>query len=1678
MGTQPCQDPLSWAHPVVREWFTARFGTPTEPQTAGWPHILARRNTLISAPTGSGKTLAAFLACIDSLVRQSLDGSLRERIQVLYISPLKALGNDVQKNLDQPLFEIQQLAAARGYLMPAIRTMVRTGDTPARDRARMLKLPPHILVTTPESLYILLTAARSRETLRHVHTVIVDEIHALVPNKRGAHLAISLERLDAIAHHRPNRIGLSATQRPLSLVAQFLAGNDALRCHSVKRSEEPLQSLNLDERSQPSNQQSIFPSASADAKSTSVDVHTQPEGAPYLPSVGRCGSDDGSFATRSTYHDLSPITIVIPSTRPLDLAIELPSTELGPIASNEMWDEIYQRLEQLALEHRSTLVFVNTRRLVERISHRLSERMGEDQVAAHHGSLSRHLRLESERRLKQGECRILIATASLELGIDIGNVDLVCQIGSPRAIATALQRVGRAGHWRGAIPKGRFFATTRDEFVECAAILRAIHQGDLDQLTLPDAPLDILAQQIVATCAADEWHEDDLFALVRRARNYRDLSRPSFDKVLAMLSDGISAKRGRFGAYLYRDQVNHRLRARRGARLAAITSGGAIPETALYNVVALPTETVIGTLDEDFAIESHAGDIMLLGNTSWRIHRIESRSGRVLVEDAHGQPPNIPFWRGEAPARTFELSTQVAQLRQLIADDLDLRCHPERSEGPQHRSNIEDRSKLLNPQSILQSSAPSSSSPSTFIDVSPGAPFNPSFGLNGAVGVEVESSAPTSFLDPDSLRQLTTYIRDGRTVLGAVPTQQCVIAERFFDEGGGMQLVIHAPFGARINRAWGLALRKRFCRSFNFELQASATDDGINIALAEQHSFPLADVFHFLQPETVEDILQQAVLTGSPIFATRFRWDANRSLALLRFQNGKKVPPQIQRMRSDDLLAAVFPDVAACFENIEGDIKIPDHPLVEEVMKDVMHEAMDIDGLRRVLQSIRDGSIRTIAVDTPVPSQFAHEILNANPYAFLDDAPLEERRARAVQLRRTLPASVLEEAGQLDPAAIAQVVEESRPDLRDPDDLHDLLQTLILFPATALSDFESRCHPDSERSEEEGPHHRSDLARRSSLFDQQSILPSSDAPTSISDRVGTQLTRWMHHLVETRRAVFAFVGSREFWVASEKSAAFTSMNVDVSFSPQPPDLHSSISTPHPSPEAILDRALLGWMQHLGPVTTQELFDLLSVPPSAEQSNTASETITQNANPSRISHASIDTSLLRLEASGAILRGHFRRGASAALREIEWCDRRLLARIHHLTVATLRKQIEPVTAAQFMHWLLRWQHLAPGTSLRGEHGLQEALRQLQGFEIPASAWERHILARRVAAYDAAALDHLCLSGVAGWGRLSPHPATLEASVSDRRAVGWPVPDAAAERRRRIVPTSVAPITFFLREDCAWMQSRLLDGAAERGFGASARLVLSALQRRGASFFAELQRITALDRLEVERGLWELVAAGFVTADAFDNLRGLISKARPAAVSSRGQRPRHTAGRWSLLCFADDAGGDTAADSATPDSKVPNEIAPPRITSTGRAEATCWMLLARYGIVFRELLARETNLPLWRELQWAFRRLEAQGQIRGGRFVSGFVGEQFALPAAVESLRELRNLPVSNELVTISAADPLNLVGILVPGERISAIGPRSVSFRAGVYVPGAEAPAPLPSAENSVADDSAGCEAAV
>ena len=1321
---------LSSFDPLVADWFSTRFGNPTEPQLRGWPLIRAGSDVLISAPTGSGKTLAAFLTAIDLLVRQAREGELPEHTEVVYVSPLKALSNDVHKNLQVPLAEITALAAAKGIRLATIHAALRTGDTPQRDRQAMTRDRPHILVTTPESLYILVTAAKSREMLARVRSVIVDEIHAVADDKRGSHLALTLARLDRLVEQsglpKPQRIGLSATVKPVEEVAAFLSDS----AHIV----------NIGHR------------------------------------------------------------------RDMEVAVEVPRDELCAVASNEMWGEIYDRLARLIGEHRTTLVFVNTRRLAERVAHHLGERLGENAVLPHHGSLSRELRLDAEARLKNGQLRAVVATASLELGIDIGTVDLVCQIGSPRSIAVALQRIGRAGHWVGALPKGRLFATTRDELVECAALVRAIRSGELDRLEIPRNALDILAQQMVAACAAEDFGEDELFEMARQAWPYRTLDRADFDRVLRTLSDGISTARGRAGAYLHRDAVNRRIRARRNARLTAITSGGAIPETAQYLVVAEPEGVTVGTLDEDFAVESMAGDVFLLGTTSWRIRRVEA--GRVRVEDAKGASPTIPFWRGEAPGRTWELSREVAHLREEVArtGECPAECGLER------------------------------------------------------LGSE----------------QLVEYVRAGQAALGAMPTETRVVAERFFDEAGGMQLVIHAPLGARINRAWGLALRKRFCRSFNFELQAAATDNGIVLSLGEQHSFPLEIVFEFLRPATVEEVLTQALLPA-PMFTARWRWNASRALAIPRYRGGRKVPPPIQRMRADDLMAAVFPDQAACPENLPGDIRIPDHPLVKETIDNCLYEAMDLEGLKKLLVDLHEGRVQTAAIDTPEPSPFSHEILNANPYAYLDDAPLEERRTRMVQMRRTLPVEFGDGAGRLDPAAIAQVAAEAWPPMRDADELHEALLGFCLFPA-----------PNDETA---------------LLFDR---------------------------LVEAGRAARVEIGARIFWAPAERIDLVRCVYPDGRIDP-PIDAPPGSSAVPESPERCAAEILRGWFECSGPKRAAALVEELAMPCGL-----------------------VEQALAQLEAEGQILRGRF-----TGSDEVEWCHRRLLARIHRLTIGKLRREIEPVSTAEFFAFLHRWQHLAHGSQLHGVDGTLQVIRQLQGTEWAAASWEAEILPRRIAHYKPEYLDQLCLSGEVAWGRLCPHPAF------DRRPEEGP---------RRVRPTRAAPLAIFLRADAGW----LLAGPEPQPMDAlsqSARGVFTHLASRGASFFHDLTQAAGRPAAEVEEALWELVTAGLVTADGFENLRALLDPRR------RATRPRHAAGRWALLRYSPPAPG-------------------------GHAEAFARQLLARWGVVFRDAAARESLAPGWRDLLVVLRRMESRGEIRGGRFLAAFVGEQFALPEALDLLRAVR------------------------------------------------------------------------
>ena len=1384
--------PLPGFHPAVATWFERTFGEPTPPQVEGWPAIREGKHTLIASPTGSGKTLAAFLCAIDDLVQRGLGEGLEDRVSVLYISPLKALSNDIDKNLQAPLEGIRGTLEELGYGDVDIRTAVRTGDTPSHMRTKMVKKPPHIFVTTPESLYILLTSEGGRRMLSDVRTVIVDEIHAVVTNKRGAHLALSLERLEALVGREITRIGLSATQNPIEDVAHFLVG----------------------------------------ARSGDADADAAPD----------CRIVD------------------VGHQRKMDVAVELPGSPLETVMSLEVWEEIYAKLATLIAAHRTTLIFVNTRRLAERVTRHLSELVGEAAITSHHGSLARKHRLDAERRLKSGELRAVVATASLELGIDVGEVDLVCQLGSPHSVATFLQRVGRSGHWHGGTPKGRLFPMSRDDLVECAALMRCVQRRELDEIEIPEGPLDILAQQIVASSAAtEEWSEDDLLALIRRAWPYRELGEAAFGQVVNVLSEGFATSRGRRGAFLHHDEVNRQIRPRRSARLTAITNGGAIPDNFDYEVRLEPEGLRVGSLNEDFAIESMAGNIFQLGNVSYEILRVEP--GVVRVADARGKPPSLPFWFGEAPARADLLSTSVNAIREGIEE---------------RHQDLDQVTEWL--------------------------------GAETAIG-------------DLAARQVAEYLVAARIALSAMPTRKTVVLERFFDETGAMHLVVHAPFGSRINRAWGLSLRKRFCRSFNVELQAAATEDAIVLSLGPTHSFPLEDVFRFLRAENVRDVLIQALL-DAPMFQTRWRWNATRALAILRFRGGKKVPPPFQRMQADDLLGLCFPDQVACLENVAGDREIPDHPLVRQTIEDCLHEAMDIEGIEALLQRLQAGELKLLARDLTEPSPLAQEILNAKPYTFLDDAPLEERRTQAVMSRRWLDPAQASDLGALDRAAIDRVRSEAWPEPRDAEEMHD---ALLLH--NCLTDEEAT------RGEWQG---------------------------------------WLSELAAAGRTTRFMAENCTLWTAAERlpllEAAWpggrAETNIEV-----PPRHRSEAWTPEDAAREIVR----GRLQASGPATAKQLGQVLG-----------------------LDIGLVDAAVSALEGEGFLLRGTFTPEST----DVEWCERGLLARIHRYTLNRLRKEIEAVPAADYLRFLLRWQHAAPDARMEGPEGLAVIIEQLEGMEAGAAAWEADVLPVRMEGYDPSWLDQLCISGRVTWNRRTPPTG------------------------RASSPIRTSPIAFSRREHARTWRFRAL---SDEPVSSDAALALGMLRRSGACFFDDIVRETGLLATRTQEALGELVSLGLVTADGFTGLRALL-----APDQKRQRRGRRAAAAYSMEA----AGRWTVLPEAPEDHDV---------------ESVAWALLHRWGVVFRRILDREGDLPPWYSLLRVYRRLEAQGLIRGGRFVAGFAGEQYALPEAITALRKARRQAKTGELVSISAADPLNLVGILTPGHRIPATPKNRILFRDGIPI---------------------------
>ncbi len=1450
-------------HPAVAAWFRATFAQPTAAQVGAWPPIRAGRSTLVSAPTGSGKTLTAFLAAIDELLREGLEqgGCLPDRCAVVYVSPLKALSNDIRINLEEPLAGIRAELQRQALADVEIRTAVRTGDTTTSERDAMRKRPPHILVTTPESLYVLLGSESGRKMLAGCRSLIVDEIHAIAGSKRGSHLMLSIERLEALCQRPLQRIGLSATQKPIEAVACFLLG-----------SQGPL------------------PVAEAPG-----------EGAPF-PEGGR-----------SALAQADCTIVDVGYSRARDLAIEVPPLPLEAVMSNAVWEKVYDRLAELVAQHRTTLVFVNTRRLAERACRHLSERLGNVAVAAHHGSMARELRLDAEQRLKRGELRVLVATASLELGIDIGEVELVCQLGSPRSIAAFLQRVGRSGHSVGGTPKGRLFPQSRDDLIECAALLDCVRRDELDALVIPRAPLDVLAQQIVAEVACREWSEDALYQLLTRAAPYVGLPRDTFDALLKMLAEGYSGRRGVRAGYLHRDAVNQRLRGRRAARLTAITSGGTIPETGDYSVLLEPQGLQVGTLNEDFAIESLAGDVFQLGNQSYRILRVEP--GRVRVEDAQGMPPSIPFWLGEAPGRSDELSAGVSRLRAEV--ERLLAGEGEKLEASASKRVLADEAHMSSDDHSL---APSP------------APIN---GREAQIAAAVGWLVGTLELCEPAARQIVEYLARARDALGALPTQQRLVMERFFDESGGMQLIIYSPFGSRLNRAWGLALRKRFCRNFNFELQAAATEDALILSLSTSHSFPLDEVWRYLHSSSAERVLVQAVL-DAPLFGVRWRWCATTALALPRFAGGRKVAPQLQRMRSEDLLASVFPDQVACQENLVGEREIPDHPLVAQTLDDCLHAAMDCEAWLALLRRMEAGEVELVARDLPAPSALAAEILGARPYAFLDDAPLEERRTQAVQRRRWSEPESADDLGALDAEAIDAVRAEAWPEVRDADEMHEALMTLACITHTEAQ-----------------------------------------ANAGWAD--------WLAQLARAKRAsCLQLEGRPALWLPAERLCQWQAIYPQGEAQP-------AISAPAGfrevcTAEAALVEVVRARLSGFGPLS------LARVAADLHQSL-----------------AAVAAALASLEREGYVLRGRF----SADCGNEEWCERHLLARIHRYTVKRLRREIEPVERADFMRFLFGWQRVAPDSRVHGAEALAGVLGQLEGFQAAAGAWETEILPSRVADYGINWLDDLCRAGRVVWCRLAGRS----------RAAGGPLRST--------------PIVLLPRKSLGLWRACLTDAPAPEP-SARAERVRQVLASQGALFFDELLDEVHLLRSELEDCLGELVALGLANADSFGGLRSLLL---PAARRSRhDQRARlalanmQDAGRWALL-------------------RARGEEQATQERGTAQAlEHVARVLLRRYGVVCWRLLEREADwLPSWRELLRVYHRLEARGEIRGGRFVAGISGEQFALPEAIGLLREVRKQPVDGSLVSLSACDPLNLLGTLLIGRKVPALAGNRVLYRDGVPV---------------------------
>jgi ATP-dependent Lhr-like helicase len=1415
-------DPLAGFHPIVREWFTRRFGAPSPAQLLGWPAIANGNDVLLCAPTGSGKTLAAFMWAIDRLIVRAEAGGLSDGVSILYVSPLKALANDIRINLDEPLEGVRAVASERKIVIAPVRAGLRTGDTPVRERGAMLRRPPHILVTTPESLFILLTSAKFREKLRTVQYVIVDELHALAGNKRGVHLMLTLERLEHLIVQtgapRPARIGLSATLHPIERLAEVLFGGQ-IDAAGIRR-QRPFKIVRADER-------------------------------PRL----------------------------------LDLRVIAPGPQLGPIATHEHWEAMYDKLADLIREHRTTLVFTLSRRWAERIALNLQKKLGADAVAAHHGSLARKERLDAEQRLKRGELKAIVATASLELGIDVGVVDLVCQIDSPKSISAAVQRVGRSGHSLGATPKGFFFVLTLDDLLECAAAVRAIRSGQLDEVEPPSGCLDVAAQQIIAVAAEEaEISERELLDLLRRTWSFASFTLADLRKLLAQLATELPDRIQGATPKIFWDREGGHIRARRSARLAAITSGGTIPENGNYDVVIESTGRKIGDVEEDFAQESVRGDVFALGSMPWQIQRISR--GRLMVESAPGMAPSLPFWMNEAGGRSPALSAQVSTLRHEIAS---------------HLENSDALAEWLGDECGLERS---------------------------------------------TADQLIDYVRRGVAALGVAPTEKALVAERFFDGIGGTQIVIHSPFGMRFNRGLGFAIRKRLCQSFDFEIQASATDDGVLLALNSRHSFPLEQIFSMVTSRSARSALTQAIL-NAPMFEVRFRHVATRALTVIRNFQGRKVPAWIQRLRSQDLATALFPGQQACFENRPLEVDVPDHFIPVEAVRECLEASCDLSRMIDVLRGIEDGSIKTHVVDSISPSVFAQRLLLAWDYSFLDGGERANRRSRTVQMNRGLAEDVFR-ADDLSGLLSAEVVEQVEDEVtakapsrraRDSAELYELIRAHGGLRAGQIAD---RVSGD--------PGELIDLLRRAGRIAEAAI--DCEHPALL--------------------------------IACEDRALFKAAFPQAQFDPEAVDRLETID-PGIARETLIQRA----MRTSGPLAASDLAARIQLPLD-----------------------DVNLALLALESKGSVFRGRFTRVSE------QWCDRYNLERIHRLTLARVRAEVEPCADHEFAAFRLRWQHIGGADLPSGVEGLSVVLEQLSGLAFAPQAWESAILPARIKDYRSELLDLLCVSGQMQW--VAPSAPDVNSEIPSRVCFvprGQPIFSVAG-------PDPTATILF---ED-------------ER--------IFKALGDGGAQFLDQVADRAGVSERDALKSLWRLAASGLASNDSFAPLRFLSASSvaqralegrdRPTTRRDAAIRARlrsSLSGRWTLL-------RQDLAENVRPEDR-PRELA--------------MRLLERNGVLAREMIALESTGFGWGDIRGALRRLEYSGAIRRGYFVRSLSGEQYALPEALEMLRSARSLSAAREApLAMSAADPANPYGALLPGCGIARDAANLIVIRAGRPVMGVTA----------------------